>query len=94
MITQYLHTHRERDSFKFGIAGRSKSKLQDLVKDLSLGDSVEVFQVDVTKDEDLENITSQTKVIINTVGPYLRWGKPVVKYIFDYSLICVVFMVP
>lgn len=79
LITRYLHVHRERDSFSLGVAGRSKTKLKELSDDLDLEDSVKVFTVDVTKEDELDNLISQTKVVINTVGPFLKWSKPVVQ---------------
>jgi len=61
------------------IAARSKSKLDDLVSELCLDDTVQVVQVDVTNFNELEEAVKLTKVVINTVGPYWRWGTPVVK---------------
>ncbi|PSS06495.1 hypothetical protein PHLCEN_2v3697 [Hermanssonia centrifuga] len=79
LIARYLNAHPERSSFTFGIAGRSKSKLASLKQELNLGDSVQVFHVDVTKQSDVDEVVKATKVVINTVGPYWRWGTPVVK---------------
>lgn len=78
LITRYLLAHRERDSFTFAIAGRSKTKLAELVTSLELPASVQVFTVDVTKVDEVDEVVQKAKVVINTVGPYFRWSKPVV----------------
>ena len=35
--------------------------------------------VDVTNDDDVERVIRRVKVVINTVGPYWRWGTGVVR---------------
>lgn len=76
-----MHGHRERDSFTFAIAGRSKAKLAELVASLELPASVQVFTVDVTKEDEVDEVVQKAKVVINTVGPYFKWSKPVVGYV-------------
>ena len=49
-----------------------------LVSELSLNDTVEVVMVDVTKPEEVEAAVRKVKVVINTVGPFMRWGTPVI----------------
>lgn len=78
LITRYLLAHRERDSFTFAIAGRSKTKLAELVTSLELPASVQLFTVDVTKVDEVDEVVQKAKVVINTVGPYFKWSKPVV----------------
>ena len=34
--------------------------------------------VDVTKPEEVEAAVRKVKVVINTVGPFMRWGTPVI----------------
>ena len=85
LITRYLHAHREGDSFSFAIAGRSKSKLVDLAATLELPPSVPIFVVDVTRPDEVDGAVQKAKVVINTVGPYIKWGKPVVVYVLATS---------
>jgi short subunit dehydrogenase-like uncharacterized protein len=74
-----LYAHKDRGSkFTFAVAARSQSKLDDLVAELSLDNSVPVILVDVIKPEQVDAAVNDVKVVINTVGPYLRWGTPVV----------------
>ncbi|KAF7983029.1 hypothetical protein HWV62_24676 [Athelia sp. TMB] len=79
LITRYLYAHPDRgQKFTFAVGARSKSKLNDLVSELSLDSTVETIVVDVTKPEQIESAVKKVKVVINTVGPYHRWGTPVV----------------
>jgi short subunit dehydrogenase-like uncharacterized protein len=74
-----LYAHADRGSkFTFAIGARSKSKLDELISELSLDTSVEVILVDVTKPEQVDAAVRKAKVVINTVGPFMRWGTPVV----------------
>jgi short subunit dehydrogenase-like uncharacterized protein len=80
LITEYLFAHPLRSSsFTFAIAARSQSKLKSLVSELGLDDSVNVLQVDATNFEQVENAVKATKVVINTVGPYFKWGTLVIR---------------
>ena len=79
LITQYLASHRERSSFTLGIAARSQAKLVEIKRKLQLDDSVREFTVDVTRFEQVDHIVQQVKVVVNAVGPFWRWGTPVVR---------------
>jgi short subunit dehydrogenase-like uncharacterized protein len=79
LITKYLFAHPQRKAFTFGIAARSTSKLDALKAELGLDDSVKVVQVDVCKFDQVEAAVKETRVVINAVGPYWRWGTPVVQ---------------
>src|ERR1700722_6558646 len=81
LITQYLSTHPQRSSFTFSIAGRSSSKLSALLTQLSLDDddTVKIVKVDVSDFQQVEHAVKRTKVVINSVGPFWKWGTPVVK---------------
>lgn len=80
MITRYLYAHPDRgQKFTFAVGARSKSKLNELVSELSLDSSVETIVVDVMKPDQIEAAVKKVKVVINTVGPYWTWGTPVVR---------------
>jgi short subunit dehydrogenase-like uncharacterized protein len=85
LVTRYLVAHPERKSFTFGIAARSKSKLDALVAELGVDDSVPCVYVDVTDDAQVEVAVMRTKVVLNLVGPYSRWGTPVVRWVVSLS---------
>ena len=79
LTARYLSQHPQRSSFTLAVAGRSRSKLDALELDAG----VQVFVVDVTDETAVEELVKQFKVIANTVGPYWRWGTPVVKYVYN-----------
>ncbi|KAL5482989.1 hypothetical protein ACEPAI_8218 [Sanghuangporus weigelae] len=80
LIIRYLAVHRERDSFKLGIAARSKSKLDRLVSELNLS-NVQSFTVDVSNDGSIKALFDEARptVVLSTVGPYIKWGKPLAR---------------
>ncbi|KAF9222364.1 NAD(P)-binding protein [Gyrodon lividus] len=80
LITRYLATHPQRPAFTFALAARSDSKLKALVHEYSksLAD-IPIFVVDVTNNDEVDRAVQRVRVVINTVGPYWRWGKPVVQ---------------
>jgi short subunit dehydrogenase-like uncharacterized protein len=79
LVTRYLWAHHDHGSkFTFAVGARSKLKLDILVSELSIDDTVEVILVDVTKPEQVDAAVKKVKVVINTVGPFMRWGTPVV----------------
>ncbi|KAG6878860.1 hypothetical protein C0992_007065 [Termitomyces sp. T32_za158] len=65
--------------FSFAIAARSQSKLHTLVQEFKIPSSIDTIQVDVTDFKSVEAAVRSARVVINTVGPYWRWGTPVVK---------------
>jgi short subunit dehydrogenase-like uncharacterized protein len=40
---------------------------------------VPAFTVDVTNPSDVSAVVQQARVVINTIGPYWRWGTSVVR---------------
>lgn len=80
LIAQYLATHPQRSSFTFGLAARSQSALEKVFRGLNLSkDDVPAFTVDVTNRRDVDAVVQQARVVINTIGPYWRWGTSVVR---------------
>jgi short subunit dehydrogenase-like uncharacterized protein len=85
LITRYLAAHPQfkQGLFSFAIAARSQSKLHTLVQQLSLPPTIHTIRVDVTDYVDLEKVVRSTKIVINAIGPYWRWGSPVVRCVAD-----------
>ncbi|TBU27867.1 Saccharopine dehydrogenase-domain-containing protein [Dichomitus squalens] len=81
LITRYLASHPQRNSFTFAIGVRSKTKGVELLKSLGIENdgTVRVVEVDVTRYESVEAAVRDTKVVINTVGPFWLWGTSVVR---------------
>jgi len=65
---------------RWAIAGRSPAKLRELhaALDLRPGEpAIGVIEADVDSSASLAAMAAQTKVLLTTVGPYVRWGEPV-----------------
>jgi len=79
LIARYLATHPQRTAFSFGLAARSDSKLKALLHEYGDLAQVPTFVVDVANANDVDGLVQRARVIINAVGPYWRWGTPVVR---------------
>jgi short subunit dehydrogenase-like uncharacterized protein len=62
-----------------------------MVSELSLPQDIKIVTVDVTDEEAVNNLVKQTRVVLNTVGPYAKWGTPVVKYAIHSLLLIELF---
>lgn len=66
----------------WAIAGRDEEKLKKLQSKISGSGSAKKVDIIIANSDDdasLNKMTKQTKVIISTVGPYLKYGEPLVK---------------
>ncbi|MCJ1282282.1 hypothetical protein MMC26_001605 [Xylographa opegraphella] len=67
---------------RWAVAGRSEVKLSTLINELEslntdrLGPGVEIASLDP---EDLDALVKKTKLLITTVGPFHKYGSPVVE---------------
>lgn len=74
----------EYGSLRWAVAGRNESKIADtlarvgaeLDKDLS---GVAIVVADVAEEESLRAMARRTRVLVNVVGPYRFFGRPVVS---------------
>ncbi len=65
---------------RVALAGRSAERLGALRDDLGEAASAwELRTTDVTDERALDRLAGQTTVLATTVGPYARWGLPVVR---------------
>jgi len=81
LTAEYLARHAP-SGLRWALAGRSPDKLEGLRDHLttidgSLGD-LPLLPADVTDDVSLKDIANRARVVITTVGPYLRFGEPLV----------------
>ncbi|XP_049516627.1 saccharopine dehydrogenase-like oxidoreductase isoform X2 [Dermacentor silvarum] len=85
--------HRASEGLRWGIAGRSADKLRRTLraaaKNLDLQedalDSVPIIVADVADEASLVSMAQRTRLVLNTVGPYRFFGRPVVKACVDSS---------
>lgn len=76
----------EKSAVTWAIAGRDKEKLEKLQSELSKTQNneetdkkVDIIIANSDDDTSLDEMTKQTQVIISTVGPYLKYGEPLIK---------------
>ena len=75
LTAQYLAEHAG-DGVRWALAGRNRAKLEALSE--RLGVDVPLLHADVTEDASLRDMAESARVVITTVGPYVRYGEPVV----------------
>lgn len=68
--------HGTEASLRWAIAGRSPAKLEQVAADT--GADVERIVVDATDEAGLAELAAATHVVVSTVGPYARYGSPLV----------------
>lgn len=82
LIARYLLNHRQRASSPFTLAlgGRSRDKLNEVAKSLGLRiNSDSIVVVDLSDYSAVESAVIRTKVVVNAVGPYWKFGENVVR---------------
>jgi short subunit dehydrogenase-like uncharacterized protein len=76
LTAEYL-AQRAPDGLRWALAGRSAEKLEALAERLP-GTPPGVLVADVTDEASLRRMAESARVVITTVGPYVRFGEPVV----------------
>lgn len=79
LVADYLSSHVDITKLSWAIAGRNKQKLELVKEKLGGKSEPDIVIADVGNFESLSEMAAQTKVIITTVGPYARYGEPLVK---------------
>lgn len=81
LVVQYLASKpisvTEVDDFKWAIAGRDRSKLEQVRKELGLAE-LPILVADSHDPVSLRKMCAQTNAIISTVGPYAKHGMELV----------------
>tara|TARA_B100001179_G_scaffold55458_1_gene37921 strand:+ start:699 stop:1985 length:1287 start_codon:yes stop_codon:yes gene_type:complete len=78
-LTNFLSNAKKKDgsNVTWAIAGRDEEKLNELQSKLE--SKVDIIIANSKDSASLDEMTKQTKVIISTVGPYLKYGEPLIK---------------
>ena len=85
LVVEYLIKNYglENQKFTWAIAGRDKAKLEELKQSFICIDpksaSIDTFVADSFDSKSLDNLASSCSTIISTVGPYLKYGLPLVE---------------
>lgn len=79
LLAAYLAEHAPADT-RIALAGRSRSRLLDVRAGLpTTGRDWPVLEADSGDPTSLAALAGQTRVLVTTVGPYTRYGLPVVE---------------
>ena len=78
IITRYMHTQFADGSIVWAIAGRSRTKLQQVSDTIGLS-GIEMIVADSADEGSLRQMCAQTKVVMSTVGPYALYGDMLVR---------------
>lgn len=76
LVTEYLH--QTQPELSWAIAARSQVKLDELKRTIDAPDLATIV-ADSSSGDDMQRLASSARVIISTVGPYARFGTPLVE---------------
>ena len=78
-LTEFLSNAKDKNgaNVTWAIAGRDEEKLNKLQS--KLASKVDIIIANSDDAASLDKMTKQTQVIISTVGPYLKYGEPLIK---------------
>jgi saccharopine dehydrogenase (NAD+, L-glutamate forming) len=78
-LTNFLSNAKNKggSNVTWAIAGRDEEKLNELQSKLE--SKVDIIIANSKDSASLDEMTKQTQVIISTVGPYLKYGEPLIK---------------
>ena len=82
LTAEYLVRSQGANPLKLAIAGRNRGKVEACQQDLLSINSqahIETLHADSDDYTSLVNMAAQAKVVITTVGPYLKYGEPLVR---------------
>jgi short subunit dehydrogenase-like uncharacterized protein len=78
LTAEYLARNAPAE-LRWALAGRSEGKLEEVRRRLGPGFAeLPLLRADVTDPDSLRAVAEATHVVISTVGPYIRYGEPLV----------------
>ena len=78
LVSEYINKKYSNTALKWGIAGRNKEKASVIAERLNITKD-RIFIADCNDLESLIKLTSKTKVICTTVGPYAKLGTNLIE---------------
>lgn len=79
LVAEYLIKEYGNDaSLKWAMAGRSKSKLEEVAAEIGAPTNTPFVIADAANPLSLKEMAARTKCVITTVGPYQLYGEPLV----------------
>ena len=81
-LAEFLANNKNKNgAITWAIAGRDQEKLNELQSNLA--SKVDIIIANSDDAASLDAMTKQTQVMISTVGPYLKYGEPLIKSCVD-----------
>ena len=79
LVVEYLVSkYGDDETVSWAMAGRSIEKLQSVKDDIGVNADIELIQVDSNDISSIDNLMSQTRCILTTVGPYQLYGNHII----------------
>ncbi len=78
LVGDYINKKYSKSTLKWGIAGRNEEKVANIARRLNIAKE-RIFIADCNDIESLIKLTSKTKVICTTVGPYAKLGTNLIE---------------
>ncbi|TDO44296.1 short subunit dehydrogenase-like uncharacterized protein [Kribbella sp. VKM Ac-2527] len=75
LTAEYFAKHAPA-GLRWALAGRNPAKLEAIRS--KLGVTVDLLEADVEKPETLKTVAESARIVVTTVGPYIRYGEPLV----------------
>ena len=80
LVAEYIQSeYGENGAVKWAIAGRNREKLEGIREELGLSADLSILEVESNDQDSLNAMTSSTKCVLTTVGPYQLYGSNLVE---------------
>ena len=86
LVVEYLIEHYgvNNELFTWAIAGRNEDKIKKVIETLAVKNDqikkINFFIADSFDEKSLDNLSKSAKLVISTVGPYIKYGKNLVSH--------------
>ena len=84
LVTEYFFKNFASNKIKWAIAGRNKSKLENIRLEVA-DEKIPILVADSFDEKSLSLIVKETRVICSTVGPYALYGSLLVELCVKHS---------
>ena len=82
LVVEHLSKNYSKEDLKWAIAGRNQAKLKDLCEKFNI-DKDDMIIANVNQKDSIRSMVAQAKVVLTTVGPYLKYGDVLVESCVD-----------
>ncbi len=80
LVVEYaINQYNNNDEISWAIAGRNNEKLEHIQEKYNLPSEIGKIVVDSNDQNSIDEMVSQTKCVLTTVGPYQLYGEKIIK---------------